>query len=39
VAGEAAGAVGESAAADALTAGLEDPEPDPAAPLRAIESL
>ena len=37
VAGEAAGAVGESAAADALTAGLE--EPDPAAPLRAIESL
>ena len=42
VAGEAAGAVGESAAADALTAGLEDPEPDPsvpAEPLRAIESL
>jgi hypothetical protein len=42
VAGEAAGAVGESAAADALTAGLENPEPDPSAPaepLRAIESL
>ncbi len=42
VAGEAAGAVGESAAADALTAGLEDPEADPSAPaepLRAIESL
>jgi HD-GYP domain-containing protein (c-di-GMP phosphodiesterase class II) len=38
VAGEAAGATGAGVADEVLAAGLEDPEPDPAEPLRAIES-
>jgi HD domain len=39
VPGEAAVLGGAAVADEALTAGLEDPEPDPAEPLRAIESL